>query len=355
MSHPLLRGLALFALLVAPFPAPLAPAAGQTAAGPARRPSSPTALHEIVAVIDGDTLHVRRAGRIEKLRLLSVDTEEKISANPDLSASKPETVFGEQTKLWAERFFADLAAGGAPARIGLLFPAGREERDAYGRLLCHALLPDGTDYNLLLVREGWSPYFTKYGYSEIAHADFAAAQAAAQREKRGIWDPRTNRPATPGAPAAARPYARLLPWWDARAQAVAEFRARRTADPARAIDAEDSGALAAGVELCRRAPGEEVEVFGTIERFFTEKNGDWTVLFASPAPDGALRVRVPREARAGLAALDLPATTAEFRQNYLWVRGSLARERRGFVLEAPDPAQWRIASPAVAESAASAR
>ena len=322
---------------------------------PAPHPQAQDAEHppvpercEVVKVVDGDTIHVRRGGTIEKLRLLSVDTEEKISGQPNTSPTKPATVFGQETMLWAQELFAGLATDGTPARVELRFPDGEEARDVYGRLLCHVLLPDGTDFNLRLVREGWSPYFVKYGYSRICHEAFRAAEEEARAAKRGIWNPATNRARTKGAPEVRRPYDRLRPWWEARARAIEEFRARRAKDPAHLVDAEDPAGLQRALELCRAQPDEEVEVFGSIERFFEEENGDRTVLFRSSHPGDALRVHLPADARVRFAALDLDGTTAEFRQNFLYVHGVVTRGPRGFSLTSTDPAAWRYAAPSVA-------
>ncbi len=312
------------------------------------RPAPPEKLFEIEKVVDGDTIHIRRAGEVQKLRLLSVDTEEKITGRPSQSTTKPETIFGQESMLWAQDFFAGLAEEGKRPRIGLLFPDGVEAHDVYGRLLCHVLLPDGTDFNLLLVRQGWSPYFNKYGYSRICHEAFADAQEAARSERLGVWHPDTNRAKTPGAPEARRPYDRLLPWWEARAKAIDTFRTRHAEDPVRVVDAEDKDALQAALELCRKEPGARVEVFGSIYRIFDEQNGDWTVLLRSPHRDDALRVRIAKDAKDRFSDLDLRGTLEEFRQNFLWVRGPVTRGSRGFRMTASDPAQWRIASPAVA-------
>ena len=110
----------------------------------------------------------------------------------------------------------------------LLFPEGVEKRDVYGRLLCHVILMDGRDFNLLLVEQGKSPYFNKYGNSRLKHEEFVAAQAEAKRRQLGVWNPMTNMPKTEGAPAAKRPYDRLLPWWQARADAIDAFRKQLT-------------------------------------------------------------------------------------------------------------------------------
>ena len=197
---------------------------------------------ELDKVVDGDTLRVHRNGKSEPLRLMSVDTEERLGPGHSGSATKPQTVFGEETALWAERLFADLGKDGAPPRVGLVFPGGAEARDVYGRLLCHVLLPDGTDYNLMLVKLGRSPYFNKYGNDPIDDAGFAAAQRAARKAQIGVWDPSTNQPTTKGAPSAKRHYPELIAWWNARSIAVEGWR-KRSAVQADAVDAEDASAL----------------------------------------------------------------------------------------------------------------
>lgn len=318
--------------LVAPAQAP--------AAVERRSPRTLVASEEVavVKVVDGDTIHVRRRGEIEKLRLVSVDTEERISTTSQGGATKPMTVFGEECALWAQDFFAALAGPGEPARVGLFFPGGSERRDVYGRLLCHLILPDGRDYNRMLVELGKSPYFNKYGNSECDHEGFVAAQRAARAKRLGIWNPEANRPKTPGAPSARRPYEKLLPWWDLRASAIDEFRRRRAADPERTVDAQDASAL----ERAARA-GREVEVFGEIDRLFDERSGDWTVLLRAEEREGAVRVRIPARARARIEAIGLAAAAREFQQNFLWFRGRLREHDRGFELSIDDPSRVRRA------------
>lgn len=300
----------------------------------------PTRTVEVVKVVDGDTIHVRRNGRIEKLRLLSVDTEEKISPgrHSGLSPSKPQTRYGQRTAEWAKRFFAALAQDGGPPRVGLVFPPSGPRRDVYGRLLCHVVLPDGTDFNLLLVREGRSPYFNKYGNSRLCHEAFVKAQQEARAARRGIWSDEVNRTPPEGRTIARRPYARLLPWWNARAEAIERFRRRAATDP-RHVAADDPVALRAAA-----ARGEPMIVFGEIERFFEEEDGSLTVRMRSSSRREALRVVVPRAARPRIEPM-LRLATAEFRQNFLYVTGRVTRGPRGFRMVTADPSAWRVADP----------
>jgi len=313
---------------------------GQGAPATVELPYEVEATAELQRVVDGDTLEVLLDGEKRTLRLSSVDTEEKISGRPAGSPTKPETVFGQETALWARDFFAEL---GSPARIGLAFPEGRRE-DAYGRLLCHVLLSDGRDFNLLLVEQGKSPYFNKYGNCPLAHEAFVRAQEEAQRRQLGIWNPATNRARTPGVPSAVRPYAELLPWWNARAEAIDRFRSSGELAGGRLVSAEDPAGLERAFRSSQDDPALRITVFGTIRRFFDEADGSLTVLLRDGDARQALRARVPKERRGELEGL-LRQSCEEFRQNYLYAEGTLTRNTRGYLLVTAERSQWRAAEP----------
>ena len=327
--------------------APASPAQGTLEAidwGSAH-PGPPEVLYEVERVVDGDTVYVLRDGERVKLRLLSVDTEEKLSDNPNPSPSKPETVFGQDTMLWARELIESTAEPGAPARVGLRFPNGVEQNDVYGRLLCHVVLADGRDFNLLLVELGKSPYFNKYGNSLICHEAFVAAQRKARANRLGIWNPTTNAAATPGAPEARRPYDRLIPWWNARAEAVASFRALAASGGGDYVDAQVPEQLSAAVEH-----GRPVAAFGTLYELFDETNGDWTLLFRASGGEQALRVVVPPELRDHYRGLGIERVREEYRQNYLWARGVVSTNARGYVIRVTGPGQIEVAEPRWAEA-----
>jgi len=299
-------------------------------------------LLEVVKVVDGDTIHVLRDGAVEKLRLLSVDTEERIYPGGSSSASKPQTVFGEQTGVWAEQLFERMASrGDGTARVALRFPDGEERRDVYGRLLCHVILENGQDFNLMLVKTGRSPYFNKYGNSRISHEAFVEAQERAQASRLGVWSPSTNKPASDDALAAKRPYDALLPWWDARAQALDRFRDQLADDPETVVDAEDGARLEQAI-----AAGNQVEVFGSIARIFDEQDGSKTVLLRSGDKERALRVTIAEDKLAAHEAFDFEGLRAEYAQNFCWVRGKVEQGPRGPVMVSASPEQWRVAEPA---------
>lgn len=317
----------------------------QTSAESAVYPhAAPEQLFEVVKIVDGDTLHIMRDGVKEKLRLLSVDTEEKLSGNPNASPTKPETVFGEESALWAQSWIPEHATVDGRVLVGLAFPGGTEQRDIYGRLLCHVLLPDGTDFNVELVRLGKSPYFNKYGESLICQEAFLNAQSEAIEAGLGIWNPATNRPADSKTPAVVRPYERLIPWWQARADAVTAFRQRAAENPIRDVAADDPQGLELAAYACEA--GARVSVFGSIQRIFVEDDGDWTLLMRSGDRDRSVRARIQAEDLAKFDTADLERrATEEFCQNYLVVRGALGRGSRGFEIDLESPAQVRAAGP----------
>ena len=180
------------------------------------------------AVVDGDTIRVE--GIEGSLRLLSVDTEEKLRAKADRAAAakdfekylagkrgdrvrpgKPGTPMGERASEFAQSFFE----GSEVVRLERDDP--KEIRGYYGRLLAYVLVRKRgrwTSYNLEAVRAGMSPYFTKYGYSHRFHKDFVHAEADAREAKRGIWSPDAE---------GYGDYDERTAWWNARADFIRAF------------------------------------------------------------------------------------------------------------------------------------
>lgn len=173
---------------------------------------------KIDRVVDGDTVRVfleEDAPKSESLRILSLDTEEVNAGN------KPVTELGRRA---SERAKELLKEGD---RVKLTLP-GNEPRDEaiakyrgnFGRLLCYVELEDGTDFQELMIREGFSPYFQKYGYAEFAnfHTRYRDAEREAQSKVLGIWDQIANNGAM------MRNYAALCTWWDLRARVIEGYR-----------------------------------------------------------------------------------------------------------------------------------
>ena len=62
----------------------------------------------------------------------------------------------------------------------------QEERDRYDRLLRYVILEDGTNFNEMMIREGYAHEYTykvPYKYS----IDFKNAEKDARSNQRGLW------------------------------------------------------------------------------------------------------------------------------------------------------------------------
>jgi len=114
-------------------------------------------------VIDGDTIDISGT----RIRLLGIDAPE--SAQSCTDGNKRSWLCGRA----ATRELKALIAG----RPLVCEPSGL---DRYRRVLAVCALPDGTDVNAWMVRQGWA---LAYGYSTPYRPEEAQAQAA----KRGIW------------------------------------------------------------------------------------------------------------------------------------------------------------------------
>jgi micrococcal nuclease len=129
--------------------------------------------YKMVRVVDGDTIVVDYHGKHEKVRLLCVNTPE--SVHPDKKQNIP---MGKTASRYTQKKligkFVDLEFG------------IKKLRGNYGRLLAYVFV-DGQNLNLDLVRQGLSPYYTKYGRSQKYDAEFRAAEKQARKEKLNIW------------------------------------------------------------------------------------------------------------------------------------------------------------------------
>lgn len=198
-------------------------------------------------VTDGDTIRVTAEGRLFKVRVLGLDTEES-NANPH----KPVTKWGKEATAFATR----ILPVGAPVTIE--FPGtepvivedevNTRYLDNYERPLGYVHLaeplPDDTghpvagltDLTEIMIRAGFSPYFVKYGRAEFPGHDarYDAAERAAQTDDLGVWNQlEANGAMTPEAE--PRNYPRLTVWWELRARLIDVYREARAADPEAAL------------------------------------------------------------------------------------------------------------------------
>jgi micrococcal nuclease len=145
--------------------------------------------YKVIRIVDGDTIVIEYDGKHEKVRLLCVNTPE--SVHPDKKQNIP---MGKV----ASKYTMKKLTG---KNVNLEFEI-KKLRGNYGRLLAYVFI-DGQNFNLDLVKQGLSPYYTKYGKSEKYDAEFRAAEKQARKEGLNIW----------GDPELTKKYLRLKSKW----------------------------------------------------------------------------------------------------------------------------------------------
>ena len=129
--------------------------------------------YKVQSVVDGDTVKLLVDGASESVRLIGIDTPETVHP------SKPVECFG----LEASKKAKEVLAG---QTVGLEKEPTQGERDKYNRLLGYIILEDGTNFNKLMIEEGYAYEYT-YSVPYKYQTEFKQAQADAEANKRGLW------------------------------------------------------------------------------------------------------------------------------------------------------------------------
>lgn len=130
-------------------------------------------LYRVAYFVDGDTIVVGMNGHEEKVRLIGVDTPE--THKPDT----PVQCYGPEAAAYTKR-----TIGRQP--VQLQADPLSTDRDRYGRLLRYVYLPDGTNVNEKLVREGYGFYYPYFPFTKSE--EFSAAERIAMAGHRGLWE-----------------------------------------------------------------------------------------------------------------------------------------------------------------------
>lgn len=133
-------------------------------------------LYLVTKVVDGDTIAVNLNGKIETLRLIGIDTPETVDPR------KPVQCFGHEASDKAKEVLGGQA-------IYLEADPSQGERDKYNRLLRYVFLQDGTNFNQMMIAQGFAHEYT-YGSKPYKYQlDFKNAQNAARVANLGLWNP----------------------------------------------------------------------------------------------------------------------------------------------------------------------
>lgn len=122
----------------------------------------------VVSVLDGDTIEVLHSNRAERIRLNGIDCPEKCQAyGKKAKQATSAFVFGKDVRLQT---------------IG---------KDKYGRTIADVLLPDGTNVNHMLVKEGWCWWYRKYAPGNVILEEL---ERRARGSGLGLWSDPTPIP-----------------------------------------------------------------------------------------------------------------------------------------------------------------
>src|SRR5215216_4272042 len=125
----------------------------------------------VTRVVDGDTVDVRLdAGRVERVRLIGIDTPEVGTCGAAAATTAARRLAGD-------------------ARVVLRGDASQDTRDRYGRLLAYVWLPGGRDLGFRLLAGG-------HGRVYVYDRPFERLPAYRRAEQQG----RPHRPACEAAP-----------------------------------------------------------------------------------------------------------------------------------------------------------
>jgi endonuclease YncB( thermonuclease family) len=115
----------------------------------------------VISVQDGDTIEVLHNQHPERIRLYGIDCPEKRQAYGNKAKQATSALaFGKEVTLQTHG------------------------KDKYKRTLADVLLPDGTNVNHQLVKEGWCWWYRKYAPGDTV---LAGLEKDAREAKKGLW------------------------------------------------------------------------------------------------------------------------------------------------------------------------
>ena len=130
-------------------------------------------IYKIIRVIDGDTVVVNIDNKDEIIRLIGINSPEVRDPR------KPVECFGKEASAKAKEVLKD-------KNVRIENDPTQGDKDKYKRLLRYIFLEDGTNFNKLMIEEGYAFEYTyniPYKYQE----EFKEAQRQAEVNRKGLW------------------------------------------------------------------------------------------------------------------------------------------------------------------------
>jgi micrococcal nuclease len=136
--------------------------------------TSEAKFYSVIRVIDGDTFVVDIDGKKETVRLIGINSPEVNDPR------KPVECFGREASNKAKEILTG-------KKVRLEIDPTQGDRDKYGRLLRYVFLEDGTNFNQLMIEQGYAFEYT-YHFPYRYQKEFKQAQKKAEAEGRGLWE-----------------------------------------------------------------------------------------------------------------------------------------------------------------------
>ena len=133
--------------------------------------------YRVVKVVDGDTMDVDMNGAITRLRIIGIDTPETVDPR------KAVQCYGREASNKAKEILSGQF-------VTLTADESQGNTDKYGRLLRYITLPDGSDYGMFMISQGYAHEYT-YHLPYVNQAGYKQAEVDARDNDRGLWSPDT--------------------------------------------------------------------------------------------------------------------------------------------------------------------
>ncbi len=129
----------------------------------------------VARVIDGDTIVAKIGGQDVHIRLIGINSPELNDKRAVVSC------LAQKAKEEARKILDGTA-------VYLEEDGTQGDYDKYGRMLAYVFLADGTNFNKLMIEEGYAYEYT-YNLPYKYQKEFKAAQNEARGLQKGLWNP----------------------------------------------------------------------------------------------------------------------------------------------------------------------
>lgn len=131
----------------------------------------------VTKVVDGDTIQITDRSGKHTVRLIGINTPETVDPRKTLEC------FGKEASAKAKTLLTG-------QQVLLESDPTQDDKDKYGRLLRYVFLPDGTNVNLAMIKEGYAYEYT-YDVPYTYQTEFKKAQQDAMTQNLGLWNTNT--------------------------------------------------------------------------------------------------------------------------------------------------------------------